>query len=134
MFKQILASILGAVILTVSPVLAANRGFSSEHQSYHSEGGYHSISTYHQSENNIHRTIIRSAPHNNGQIYHNFNSNTGWHRSWTRWNNHFGFWFPYNGINVFVIPIDNDYTQCNYWDGNEWVGILDEYGNPYCPD
>ncbi|MGH7736252.1 MAG: hypothetical protein ACREMP_00020, partial [Candidatus Tyrphobacter sp.] len=59
--------------------------------------------------------------------WHNY---WGW-ESWLWWGGHYGFWFPFNGLNVFVYEVSPQ--VCQYWDGYEWVPYYDPNTGYYCP-
>ncbi len=59
--------------------------------------------------------------------WHNYWDNA----SWLWWGGHYGFWFPFNGIDVFVYEVSPD--VCQYWDGYEWVPYYDPQYGYYCP-
>ena len=68
---------------------------------------------------------------NGGRYYNGYWRNYWGSASWLWWGGHFGFWFPYNGINVFVYETSPD--SCQYWDGYEWVPYYDPDTGYYCP-
>lgn len=59
-----------------------------------------------------------------------------WHQYWASadwvwYNGFYGFWFPLDGVTVFVYEAAPG--VCQYWDGSQWVPYYDPSTGFYCP-
>lgn len=67
----------------------------------------------------------------NGRWYNGYWHNYWANADWVWFNGFYGFWFPLDGVNVFVYEVAPG--VCQYWDGNEWVPYYDPDTGYYCP-
>ena len=138
--KKALSVSLSTLFLATSfsPVLAfehsgTDRNFGGEQRSYHTNEVHNNFS-----HTNVNINVNRGYRGNNGGWGNNWHN--GWHngyyRNFVNYNGFFGFWYPFNGVNIFVsnFSTNEGIDSCEYLDTNgQWVELLDSYGNPYCP-
>lgn len=68
---------------------------------------------------------------NQGRWYNGYWHNYWSGASWTWFNGYYGFWFPLDGVSVFVYEVAPN--VCQYWDGSQWVPYYDPDTGYYCP-